>query len=111
MAVTVQDAIAALTAYGYTLQGERYVKPGRSTQQWMPQGDGFLRFDDPGGVPTPYCVKEDAAQKQGLSHTDPAHQDHFEWLWPAAEVAKVYSHAAEQAAAGWPDQNEVAAGA
>lgn len=100
-----ERAIAALKSYGYVLSGERYVRPGRLTQQWMPQGEGFLRFDDPGGVPTPYCVREDATLKQGLDHTNPAHQDHFEWLWPADEVERIYSQAAEQAAAGWPDRN------
>ena len=88
-------AIAALEAYGYAKVGERYVRPGKSTQQWMPQGDHFLRFDDPGAVAVPHHVREDATQKDGLVHTEPAHADHFDWDWPAEEVAKTYEGAAQ----------------
>jgi len=94
----MKNAIEALMAYGYVLVGERYVRPGRSTQQWMPQGEGFLRFDDPGGVATPYKMREDAEQQHGLDHTNAAHQDSFEWLWPADEVERIYRVAAEGAA-------------
>lgn len=87
-------AIAALEAYGYVLVGERYVRPGKQTQQWMPQGDHFLRFDDPGAVPMPYRVREEATQKDGLVITNPAHAEHFDWEWPAEEVAKIYEGAA-----------------
>ncbi len=103
----MNEAIAALEAYGYVKSGERYIRPGKLTQQWMAQRDGFLRFDDPGGVPVPYKVLDGEEHRlAGIDHTNPAHQDHFEWLWPAEEVARIYAHAAEQAAAGWPDRNE-----
>jgi len=88
-------AIAALEAYGYVKVGERYVRPGKATQQWMPQGDHFLRFDDPGAVPMPHHVPDDAAVKQGLEFTNPDHADHFDWDWPAEEVAKTYEGAAQ----------------
>jgi hypothetical protein len=86
-------AIAALEAYGYVLVGERYVRPGKQTQQWMPQGDHFLRFDDPSAVPMAHHVREDAVRKDGLVHTDPAHAENFDWEWPAEEVARIYEGA------------------
>ena len=86
----MERAIAALEAYGYVKAGERYVQPGKQTQQWMPQGDHFLRFDDPGAVPMPHHVREDATRKDGLVHTNPDHAEHFDWDWPAEEVARIY---------------------
>jgi hypothetical protein len=89
----MEQAIAALEAYGYVLVDERYVRPGKNTQQWMPQGDHFLRFDDPGAVAVPHHVREDAEQKEGLDHTNPAHAEHFDWDWPAEEIATIYEAA------------------
>ena len=97
MANDIMDrAIAALEAYGYVKVGERYVYPGKQTQQWMSQGDHFLRFDDPSAVPIPYRVREDAAVSEGLDHTNTAHSEHFDWDWPPEEVAKIYEGAAIQ---------------
>lgn len=41
----------------------------------------------------------------GLDFTRHEHEAFYVWTWPDAEVARIYGHAAEQAAAGWPDQN------
>lgn len=80
----------ALLAYGYE-PGEsgRYVRRGRSTQQWKRVEGGWLRFEADGS-PTPYKVAEAGEGRGGLDHANPEHHDLFDWLWPNEELARIY---------------------
>lgn len=102
--MTIETAIAALRSYGYVLREATYVIPGRFTDSWAPQEEGFLRWNR--GRPIPHSVNPESARQEGLSNTDPDHAEGFEWVYPADEVEKIYSYAADQASKGWPTEGE-----
>ncbi len=93
----------ALTAYGYVRdEGGRYTRPGRQTDEWEPVDGGFARFNR--GVRTPFTVSAAGEGVAGIDAARPEHEAFFVWLWPDEEVARIYGHAAEQAAMGWPGE-------
>ena len=92
-----------LIAYGYEKNADgKYRRPGKSTQVWqeLPDGKGWLRFDPDGQgheVPVPMCV---SADYQGTSGLHPVHHaGAFDWVWPEADVEKIYREAVAASAA------------
>jgi len=86
-----------LIRYGYELQADgRYRQPGRRTQVWEPTEGGWLRFEigaDGREVPEVYRVAE---SHQGIGGLDKVnHPEAFEWVYPEAEVLKIYKDALE----------------
>lgn len=97
----------ALQAYGYVQRDDgRFVRPGKNTQQWEAGDEGWTRYDPTpdGYVVMPHSV--DAAKAAGrlVDITNPEHHQFCNLVWPDEEVARIYGHAAEQAAAGWPGE-------
>lgn len=92
----------ALRAFGY-VDGEngRLVRPGRATQQWKATDGGWLRFEGDGSA-MPHSVASEGVA--GLDFKNEAHAEHFNWVWPDEEVARVYGRAAEREATGWADE-------
>lgn len=91
----------ALLAYGYVLDGDKYRMPRKgapgwkSTQVWQETDDGWLRFEQDGGLDTPTAYMVSIAY-QGVAGLDMAKQPQaFVWIWPEAEVERIYAAAVE----------------
>ena len=86
-----------LVRYGYVLGADgRYRQPGRRTQVWEPTDGGWLRFEiglDGKEVPEVYTVAENHQGIGGLDKVD--HPEAFEWVYPEAEVLKIYKEGLE----------------
>jgi hypothetical protein len=103
----------ALIAYGYAQKepSGRYVKPARRTQEWEPVEGGFLRYDPEGQVPFRGLTQDEADAlnqervKDGKPYLDLRNhnyrvadmRDLFIWVWPDADVARIYSGAKAEA--------------
>ena len=86
-----------LIRFGYELQADRrHRRPGKRPQVWEPPEGGWRRFDigmDGSEVPEVYTV---AASHQGIGGMDKTnHPEAFEWVYPEAEVLKIYKDALE----------------
>ena len=85
-----------LILYGYVLGDDgRYRRPGKRTQVWESTEGDWLRFEREDGrdVPEVYRVSD---AFQGVSGLDKIRQPTaFDWVYPEAEVLKIYQAAVE----------------
>ncbi len=93
------DAKDYLIRYGYVVgEDGRYRRPNKRTQVWEPTEGGWLRFEigpDGSDVPEVYKV---ADSNQGMSGLDKVqHSEAFDWVYPEAEILRIYKDAVEAA--------------
>ena len=53
----------------------------------------WLRFDGPSKHPIPHKVLEKYAATAGLNMANPQHMSLFDWVWPDAEIVRIYAAA------------------
>lgn len=84
----------ALRGYGYIERKGKMSLPARKrSQHWQATEGGWLRFDDAEMKPMPWGIKDAFKGISGIDLNNPDHAACFEWVWPDAEVARIYSAA------------------